>query len=398
MNGPKPRHARLASSLAAAVLALCACANAAGQPTPAPLTSVGPGEGALRLLGVSGYVEDGSVDPRVDWASAFAHRTGCRVNFTRVTTVNALSAAVKLRGAGYYDGVVAPPVVASKLIGAGAIAPLNVGLIGGYAAISPALREQPAVTAHGETYGLPYLWSSYQLGYRPQSVRQTPRTWASVFDRRSASSYPGKILLPDTPLTIGLAALYLKTAQPSLRISDPYELTSQQFAAVTSLLMNLRSRGVSYYSQDSDAIYGLAAGSTALGAVLPRLVDTLARAGRKVAGVDPAEGTTGSVNFWLMNARAHHPNCMYEWLAWSITPRVQSQAAKWTGTAPVNAAACDALGRQICGLGHIVDRAYLDKVGFAHMPGPDCGNGNRACVGWTRWTHTWASIVRAAPG
>ena len=173
----------------------------------------------MRLLGVSGYVEDGSVDPRVDWASVFAHRTGCRVNFTGVTTVNALSAALKLRGAGYYDGVVAPPVVAGKLIGAGAIAPLNVGLIGGYAAISPALREQPAVTAHGETYGLPYLWSSYQLGYRPQSVRQTPRTWASVFDRRSASSYPGKILLPDTPLTIGLAALYLKTAQPSLRIS-----------------------------------------------------------------------------------------------------------------------------------------------------------------------------------
>ncbi len=393
-----PRRARLASSLAAAVLVLSACANAVGQGTPAPLASLGPGEGALRLLGVSGYAEDGSIDPRVDWVSAFEHRTGCRVNYTRVATVNAISAALKLRGAGYYDGVVAPPVVAGQLIGARMIAPLNVSLIDGYTTISPALRRQQTVTSHGQTYGIPYLWSSYLLGYRPRSVRPAPRNWTAVFDRRSAVRYAGKIMLPDTPLTMALAALYLKSARPSLSIGDPYELTSPQFAAVTSLLKDLRQRVTSYYSQDSDVIYGLASGSAVLGAILPRQVDILARAGRNVTGVDPAEGTTGSVSFWLMNARAQHPNCMYEWLAWSLTPRVQLQAAEWTGTAPVNPAACDGLGRQICGLGHVADEAYLGRVAFAHMPSRDCGDGSHDCTGWTRWKNTWTSIIRARPG
>ena len=215
-----PRRARLASSLAAAVLVLSACANAVGQGTPAPLASLGPGEGALRLLGVSGYAEDGSIDPRVDWVSAFEHRTGCRVNYTRVATVNAISAALKLRGAGYYDGVVAPPVVAGQLIGARMIAPLNVSLIDGYTTISPALRRQQTVTSHGQTYGIPYLWSSYLLGYRPRSVRPAPRNWTAVFDRRSAVRYAGKIMLPDTPLTMALAALYLKSAKPALGIKE----------------------------------------------------------------------------------------------------------------------------------------------------------------------------------
>ena len=82
-------------------------------------------------------------------------------------------------------------------------------------------------------------------------------------------------------------------------------------------------------------------------------MDILARAGRKVAGADPAQGTTGSVNFWLMSAQAQDPNCMYEWLAWSLTPRVQQQVAEWNGTAPVNPDACDGLGRQICGRYHV---------------------------------------------
>ena len=87
-----------------------------------------------------------------------------------------------------------------------------------------------------------------------------------------------------------------------------------------------------------------------LGAVLPRHVDILARAGRKVAAADPAQGTTGWVSYWQMTAQAHDPNCMYEWLAWSLTPRVQQQVAGWNGTAPVNPGACDGLGLPICGL------------------------------------------------
>ena len=404
MKGSRPCRAwrpAAAISLLAVVLLLSACANAVGQSPAGPPASLGPGEGALRLLGTTGYVEDGHPDPRVDWVTAFEHQTGCRVNYTQVPDGSAIPREFRSHR---FDGVVAPPVVAAQLISAGSIAPLNVQLIDGYSAISPALRSQQAqaaqaaVTSHRTIYGMPYLWTSYLLGYRTQAVRPGPRTWAALFDHRQAARYAGEIMLPDTPFTIGLAALYLKTARPALRITDPYELTRQQFAAATSLLRSGRNSATAYYSQDPQVIAGLASGSSVLGAVLPRHVDTLARARTKVAGADPAQGTTGSANFWLMNARSPHPNCMYEWLAWSITPRVQEQAAAWNGAAPVNPAACDGLGRRICGLRHVDDHAYLSKVAFAHMPGPTCSNGARGCVGWAAWANAWTSIVRTTPG
>ncbi len=48
---------------------------------------------------------------------------------------------------------------------------------------------------------------------------------------------------PDNPIQIADAALYLKTHQPSLGITDPYELTQPQFQAAVSLLAGQRTAG-----------------------------------------------------------------------------------------------------------------------------------------------------------
>lgn len=392
----KLRRPRLSAaiSLTATVMLVSACATAIGEPPTAPSTSLGPSEGSLRLLGLAGYVQDGRIDPRVDWVSKFEHQTRCSVSYTPVATPGEILGEFRRQN---FDGVVAPPVVAGQLISTGRIAPLNGRLIPGYTAISPVLRAQPAVMSRGSIYGLPYLWSSYLLGYGTRSVRPPPRTWAALFDPRSAARHAGKITLPDTPLTIALAALYLRSARPALHITDPYELTRQQFDAATGLLKRVRPSITRYYWQNSDVIAGLASGSTVLGAVLPRQVEVLMRAGRQVAGIEPAQGTTGSADFWLMNARARHPNCLYRWLAWSITPGVQQQAAAWNGIVPVNPAACGGFGRQLCRPGHVGGRAFLSKVAFAHIPRSGCGNGRQACAAWTAWINAWRPVVRGAP-
>ena len=46
--------------------------------------------------------------------------------------------------------------------------------------------------------------------------------------------------VPDNPIQIADAALYLKTTKPSLGITDPYELTQPQFQAAVSLLAQQR--------------------------------------------------------------------------------------------------------------------------------------------------------------
>lgn len=376
---------------------LAACASQTGNALPKPLKSIGKGEGSLRLLGVSGNVEDGSPDPRVDWVSSFEHRTGCDVSYSQVPSVNAIQAAFRQHGGGYYDGVLASPAVAGQLIGAGLIQPLNVRLVAGYSAIASMLRNQAVVTLKGATYGVPYVWNAYVLGYATPAVRPAPRTWSALFDPASAATHAGKIMLPDSPFSIALAALYLESARPSLGITDPYELDGTQFAAATGLLKSVRNSITQYYTLDQQVIDGLATGSAVLGAVLPRHVDVLARAW-PVAAADPVQGTTGAVSFWLMSAHAPDPNCMYKWLAWSLTPHVQLQVARWNGTAPVNPAACAGLGRSVCGLHHVGDQAYLSKVAFAQLPVADCGNGERHCLGWAAWSTAWKSIVAPPPG
>jgi putative spermidine/putrescine transport system substrate-binding protein len=391
----RTRPAACVTALGIAVVLLAACASLSGQVMPAPLSSVAHGEGSLRLLSVSGYVEDGSTDPRVDWVNAFTRRTGCRVSYSQVPDAASIPAAIGRHAAGYYDGVVAPAEVAGQLVKAGLIAPLNTAIVPGYTAISRTLRSQQVMTSKGKTYGVPYVWDALVLGYATPAVRPAPTTWGALFRPASAARYAGKIMLPADPLTIALAALYLKSARPALGIADPYELTSGQFAAAIAVLKSGRRNITQYYSRDTQVIEGLAAGGAVLGGVLPRHVDILARAGRKVAAADPAQGTTGWVSFWQMTAQAHDPNCMYEWLAWSLTPRVQQQVASWNGTAPVNPDACDGLGRQICRVYHVADQAYLDKVSFAQLPGTDCGNGKRDCVGWAKWRSAWKSIAGA---
>ena len=48
--------------------------------------------------------------------------------------------------------------------------------------------------------------------------------------------YKGKITVPDNPIQIADAALYLSKTKPSLGIKDPYELNKAQFDAAVALL------------------------------------------------------------------------------------------------------------------------------------------------------------------
>src|SRR5207253_2931286 len=48
--------------------------------------------------------------------------------------------------------------------------------------------------------------------------------------------YSSLITVPDNPIQIADAALYLSVKNPGLKITDPYELTQKQFDAVVNLL------------------------------------------------------------------------------------------------------------------------------------------------------------------
>lgn len=375
-------------ALSAALVAGCGSA-ADHDATPTPRTSIGPGEGSLRLLAPPGYAENGGDDPRVDWVTPFTKRTGCTVTVRTAADASDLATLARSRS---YDGVLAPPATAGSLIAGGAVVPINTSLVKGYADITGPLRHLPGLIRGGRHYGVPDVWRPDLLIYNTRRVKPAPTGWGAVFAPRGRAGRGRHITVPGSALTIADAAMYLRRHRTGLHITDPYELTGKQFRAALGVLTTLRPHVARYWKRPVDAIEAYA-GEALLGIAGPYQVDVLSRAGRPIAGRVPAGGTTASVDAWLVSARVTHPNCMYQWLAWSITPQVQAQVSEWLGDDPANPDACGRLDR-FCSAYHAADSSFIAHAHFAHLPTRDCGDRRGdTCVPYQTWRSRWRELT-----
>ena len=204
--------------------------NGGGGSSTKVVSSIGKGEGALNLIAWQGYTEPDVVKP-------FEKSTGCQVHVTYGQTSDEM---VQLMRSGNYDGVSASGDATNRLIAAGDVVPVDVQkLIPDWKDISPALQSPPHNTVNGLHYGVSYEWGADVLMYNTQVVKPAPTSWGVIFD---GSSYKGKVDAYDSPIYIADAAVYLKATQPDLKITDPYELTQDQFDAAVSLLKKQRAQ------------------------------------------------------------------------------------------------------------------------------------------------------------
>ena len=354
----------------------------------------------VRLIVPAGPVQNGNVDPKADWVTAFEQQTGCRIELKNASTdAQALADITRGVGRSYYDGILASPEVAGQLIEAGAVRPLDVQRITGYTQLSPTLRSAPSEVSGTRVYGMPYSWDSYVTGYDAGKVKPAPQGWSSLFAPASAARYGGKITVPDAPVTLALAALYLKSAQPSLGITDPFELTKPQLAAAVQAVTAVRHNVGTFWTQDSLVIGQLGDGQDVLGAVLSHQIVEMARAGLPTAGV-PAPATAagpgtavGSVLSWLMTSQAPETDCTYRWLSWSASTSVQERVSAWTSTAPANPLACTGPAAANCSEFHEAGLATARNLVFDHLPASDCGDGKTGCADYAQWQTDWQRIT-----
>jgi putative spermidine/putrescine transport system substrate-binding protein len=394
-------------ALAGVVLLVAGCSGGsgthAGGAAPAGTagtasSSASASQNMLRLVVPPGPVQNGNVIPQVDWVTPFQKQTGCQV-YLKNANSDAQAAKDITTGGSYYSGVLASPEVAGQLISTKAVAPLNTALIPGFSSLAGALRTAPSGVAGGRTYAVPYAWDSYVTGYQPGTVKPAPQDWSALFAPASAARYAGKITMPDSVATIALAALYLKSAQPSLGITDPFELDQAQFAAATQAVNAVRPNIGTFWSQDSTVIGQLGDGQDVLGAVMTHQIGEMARAGLPAAGVQAqataarSGATIGYVQSWLMSAHAGNKSCMYRWMSWTASKSVQERMAAWTGTAPVNPAACTGPAAAICAAFHETTLSPAANLTFEHLPLAACGNGQANCVSYKHWQSAWQKII-----
>jgi putative spermidine/putrescine transport system substrate-binding protein len=230
--------------------------------------------------------------------------------------------------------------------------------------------------------------------YNTKNFPTAPTSWSVIYD----SKYKGQVTVPDNPIQIADAALYLKSHKPSLGITDPYELTQPQFQAAVGLLAQQRPLIKKYWGLASQEIFDFKNGNVTVGAGWPYQVSTLKADKFSIGSVVPSEGATGWADTWMLAAKAPHMNCAYKWMQYISTPQVQALQAVTYGETPDNKLACpymDKLQPGSCAEYHAnAPASYLDAIKLWKTPLATCDNGKPDCVPYAQWVSAWTTQVK----
>jgi putative spermidine/putrescine transport system substrate-binding protein len=374
-------------------LALAGCgddsSDSGGGDESGMLQQLGKGEGEVDLIAWSGYVEDGSTDPAYDWVTPFEKKTGCDVN---VKVGNTSDEMVTLMRTGNYDGVSASGDATLRLVAGGDVDPVNVDLVPNYKDIFPALKDQTWNTVDGVHYGIPHGRGANLLMWNTDKVSGNLDSWKSVFE--DSGNYKGKVTAYDSPIYIADAANYLKTARPELGIDNPYELDDDQFNAAVDLLKQQRENIGEYWFAYTEEQNGFANGDIDLGQSWQYTANLLTDADVPIKTVLPKEGATGWSDTWMISSQAKHPNCMYKWLDWVVSPKVNAEIAEYFGEAPANSKSCAlTVQKDFCDVYHADDEKFFDQIEYWNTPKADCGDDRGdVCKDYSEWVQAWTEI------
>ena len=356
-------------------------------------------EGEVDIVDWPGYIERGANDPAYDWVTAFETETGCKVNVKDAATSDEM---VQLMNSGGFDLVTASGDASLRLIYGDSVQEIDISKIPSYKNIDPRLQNAPwhTVDKNGdgtpEHYGVSYQFGLNVLMYNTDVFPQAPTSWDVVFkpmdlpdgkpNKDRVQGYVGPIYIAD-------AAVYLKAHNPELGITDPYELTEDQFQAALDLLKEQRTIAPKYWGDYATQVEDFKNEGFVAAPSWPYQVNLLQADKQPIAYTIPTEGATGWADTTMMSSKAPHPQCAYLWLEHSLDPKVQGDVASWFGSNPSVPDGCtssDLLGPDGCKTNGFND---FDKIFFWKTPIADCGNGDTSCVTYDRWVEEFTAIV-----
>ena len=370
-------------ALAAACIAALSIPAAGIGSRSAPPTPGGNGEGQLDLLQWPGYS-----DP--SFARDYESQTHCTITRTVVGSSSDFERLLKSRrfDLASPSGDVTGTLIAEKLV-----QPLDVDRVPAWIQITPSLRSPAFNTVGGKHYGLTVLWTPNELLYHRQRAKPAPTTWRAVYDDR----FRGRVSIPDNPMQIADAALYLRDTTPGLRITDPYELTKPQFDAAVALLRRQRPLVQRYWDYATEQIQDFRTGAAVVGSAWPYQGQVLATSNVPVRELVPRAGTTAWADSWMLTSKAAHPNCAYKWLQFALTAPVQATEALALRESPANPRACrllEAAEAGLCATYHAAaPPSFMRRLAFWKTPVAQCKEGaSKKCVPYTAWQKAWAKI------
>ncbi|EHY7982684.1 ABC transporter substrate-binding protein [Escherichia coli] len=354
-----------------------------------PPTNLDKPEGRLDIIAWPGYIERGQTDKQYDWVTQFEKETGCAVNVKTAATSDEM---VSLMTKGGYDLVTASGDASLRLIMGKRVQPINTALIPNWKTLDPRVVKGDWFNVGGKVYGTPYQWGPNLLMYNTKTFPTPPDSWQVVFveqNLQDGKSNKGRVQAYDGPIYIADAALFVKATQPQLGISDPYQLTEEQYQAVLKVLRDQHSLIHRYWHDTTVQMSDFKNEGVVASSAWPYQTNALKAEGQPVATVFPKKGVTGWADTTMLHSEAKHPVCAYKWMNWSLTPKVQGDVAAWFGSLPVVPEGCKAsslLGEKGCETNGF---NYFDKIAFWKTPIAEGGK----FVPYSRWTQDYIAIM-----
>jgi len=367
------------------------------------VTTVGESEGTVSIVAWPGYIEDGSTDPAYDWVTSFEEETGCEVE---VKTANTSDEMVALMNEGGFDLVTASGDASLRLVFGGRVQPVNLDLIPDYSTVDERLQNASWHTAdtdgdgEAEHYGVPYQWGPNVLMYNTDVFGDSPPdSWSVVFEEQElpdGESNAGRIEAYDGAIYIADAALYLMAHEPSLGITDPYQLNRDQFNAALDLLRDQRELAFRYWHDAYIQMEDFTNEGVAASSSWPFQVNWMRDfEGKPIDSVFPTEGATGWADTTMMSVDAPHPNCAYMWLNHSLDPQLQGDLAAWFGSVPSVPAACT--GNELLTDAGCATNGFdnFEDIHFWTTPTDDCNGTAEAgtCVPYHEWVTSYIAVI-----
>ena len=376
-----------------AVVALAAVMASNAAFAAEMVKSIGPGEGQVDIVAWPGYIERGETDKNFDWVTDFEKKTGCKVN---VKTAGTSDEMVALMNEGGFDLDTASGDASLRLIAGKRVQPVNTDLVPSWKTVDPRLQSAPWHTVGGVHYGVPYQWGANVLAYNTEVFKQTPDTWAVVFEEQTlpdGKSNKGRVQAFDGPIYIADAALFLMHHKPELGIKDPYELNEDQYKAALELLRAQRKIVSRYWHDAFIQIDDFKNEGVVASSSWPFQVNLLRGEKKPIDSTIPKEGATGWADTTMMHSEAPHPNCAYMWLEHSINPKLQGDLAAWFGSVPAVLDACKGnalLGEDGCKTNGLEN---FEKIAFWRTPVAKCASQPAGCVPYYRWVSDYIAIL-----
>jgi putative spermidine/putrescine transport system substrate-binding protein len=351
-----------------------------------PAAGVGSRQaGTLKMIAWDGYLD-------AKWVKPFEKQSGCKVAPKIATTSDEMVALMRQGGGSQYDMVSASGDASLRLIYGKDVQPVDVGKVPEWKDFFGPFKSPPNNTVGGKHYGISLQFGPNTLLYRTDKVKPAPTSWSAIYD----SKYKGRVTIPDNPIQIADAALYLMKTQPALGIKDPYELNKKQFDATVALLKKQRPLIKKYWVGSPDNAELISSGDAWIGPTWPITTGSLLAKKTPVKELIPKEGATSWLDTWMLSAKSKNTDCAYKWYRYISSPQVQAlQGATW-GETPVNKKACpfmNKIAKGSCAIYHAAEAVgYYRSLYFWKTPVADCGNGKKDCMDYSKWVDAWTKI------